>query len=419
MNCRERVLTTLNHNEPDRVAVDFGSTAVTGLHILCIEQIRKFYGLELLPVKVSDPYQMLGQLEDDLLEVLGVDTVSLPAPTTMFGFRNENWKPFKTQWGQDILVADNFNTTKNKNNDLFIYPDGDLSVSPSGKMPDGGFFFDSIIRQDPIDEAELNFKDNLEEFSLLSEKDIEYYKNYALNIKNSGRAVIAGIGGTAIGDISMVPAPFLKHPKGIRDIEEWYISTIMRQDYLHKIFSKQTEIALLNLAKLNEAAGDIIDVIFICGTDFGTQTSSFCSTETYESLYAPYYKKMNNWIHRNTKWKTFKHSCGAVFNFMPHFIESGFDIINPVQCSASGMDPALLKKEFGKNIVFWGAGVDTQKTLAFETPEQVKKQVLERCEIFSKDGGFVFNAIHNIQANTPIDNIIAIFEALKEFNGNS
>ncbi|MCP4177888.1 MAG: methyltransferase [bacterium] len=417
MNGRERVLKSLNHSEPDRIAIDFGSTAVTGLHIYCIEKIRKFYGLDFIPVKVSDPYQMLGKLEDDLLDVLGVDTVSLPGPSTMFGFRNENWKSFKTQWGQEVLVAENFKTTKNDNNDLLIYPHGDLTVSPSGKMPDGGYFFDSIIRQKPIDESKLNYNDNLEEFNLISDEDINYYRNYALSIKNSGRAVVAGIGGTAIGDIAMVPAPFLKHPKGIRDVEEWYISTIIRQDYLHKIFSEQTEIALKNLEKLNDTIGDIIDVFFICGTDFGTQTSSFCSTETYEKLYAPYYKKMNNWIHKNTKWKTFKHSCGAVFNFIPHFIESGFDIINPVQCSASGMDPSLLKKEFGKDIVFWGAGVDTQKTLAFETPEQIKKQVLERCEIFSKDGGFVFNAIHNIQANTPLENMIAVFDALNEFNG--
>jgi uroporphyrinogen-III decarboxylase len=155
----------------------------------------------------------------------------------------------------------------------------------------------------------------------------------------------------------------------------------------------------------------------MCGTDFGTQESSFCSPGTYRSLYHPYYKKMNDWIHAHTGWKTFKHSCGAVFDFMPLFIESGFDIINPVQLSANGMDPKALKREFGGDLVFWGGGVDTQKVLPFGTPEEVREQVLHRCEIFAPGGGFVFNSIHNVVAKSPIENVVAMIEAVKEFNG--
>lgn len=158
-------------------------------------------------------------------------------------------------------------------------------------------------------------------------------------------------------------------------------------------------------------------MVFICGTDFGTQTGTFCSPDSYTDLWMPHYKRINNWIHKNTTWKTFKHSCGSVITLMDHFIESGFDIINPVQCSATGMDPKVLKKEYGKDIVFWGGGVDTQQTLPFGTPEEVRDEVLERCEIFSKDGGFVFNTIHNTQARTPIANFIAMIDAVKEFNG--
>ena len=161
----------------------------------------------------------------------------------------------------------------------------------------------------------------------------------------------------------------------------------------------------------------MVDVAYICGTDFGTQDSSFCSIDTYEELYAPYYKKINNWIHEHTQWKTFKHSCGAVESFIPHFIDSGFDIINPVQCSAAGMDPKTLKQRYGSSIVFWGGGVDTQKTLPFGTPEQVRQEVLNRCATFAPSGGFVFNSVHNVQANTPLQNIVAMFDALKEYNG--
>ena len=163
-------------------------------------------------------------------------------------------------------------------------------------------------------------------------------------------------------------------------------------------------------------AGDKIDVIFICGTDFGTQTSTFCSPEHFNNLWLPYYKKINDWIHENTSWKTFKHSCGAVESFMQNFIDAGFDIINPVQVNASGMVPALLKQKYGKKLVFWGGGIDTQKVLPFGTPEMVREQVLKHCQIFGKNGGFVFNTVHNIQANTPVENVIAMLDAVKKFN---
>jgi uroporphyrinogen-III decarboxylase len=122
-------------------------------------------------------------------------------------------------------------------------------------------------------------------------------------------------------------------------------------------------------------------------------------------------------MHKNTGWKSFKHSCGAVETFMPLFIEAGFDIINPVQISAKGMDPRHLKEQYGKELVFWGGGVDTQQMLAFGTPGEVRQQVLQNCEIFARDGGFVFNTVHNIQANVPVGNLAAMLDAIKEFNG--
>ena len=417
MNSRERVVKCLNHVLPDKIPMDFGSTAVTGIHVTCVAELRDYYGLEKRPVKVNEPYQMLGEVETDLQDALGVDITGLYAPNTMFGFRNENWKEFKAPWGQELLVSEHFNTIVDENGDLLIYPKGDKSVPASGRMPKAGYFFDTIIRQEPIEEDKLDPQDNLEEFELISDEDLDYYKIELPKVKSSGRSIIANFGGTAIGDIALVPGPFMKHPKGIRDITEWYMSTVMRQDYLHKIFTEQTDISLQNLEKIFSIVGNSIDVLFICGTDFGTQNSSFCSTDTFDSLYAPYYKKINTWIHANTTWKTFKHSCGAVENFMPHFIDAGFDIINPVQCSAAGMDPKTLKERYGDKLVFWGGGVDTQKTLPFGTPEEVRKQVLQRCEIFAQNGGFVFNAIHNVQANTPVENMVAMIDAVKEFNG--
>ena len=162
-----------------------------------------------------------------------------------------------------------------------------------------------------------------------------------------------------------------------------------------------------------------MQVAYICGADFGTQIAPLCSKELFRELYMPYYKKINNWIHENTTWKTFKHCCGSIYPLIPELIEAGFDILNPVQWTAKNMDPKALKKEFGQNIVFWGGGVNTQKTLPFGTPEEVRKEVLEMCEIFSQNGGFVFNTIHNIQALTPAENVVALVNAVKEFNGEA
>ena len=223
--------------------------------------------------------------------------------------------------------------------------------------------------------------------------------------------------GTAFGDIALVPAPWMKRPKGIRGVQEWYMATVTHRDYVMKVFEVQCECALKSIEKLAAAVGDRVQVVFVSGTDFGTQTGQFCSAQTYRELYQPFHKKVNDHIHKLTRWKTFIHSCGSVVPFIPDFIEAGFDVLNPVQCSARGMDPRWLKREFGRQLVFWGGGVDTQQTLPFGTPDQVYRQVRERIDIFAEGGGFVFNAIHNIQSNVPTQNILAMFRAVKDSQG--
>jgi len=417
MTGKERVWAALNHRAPDAVPVDFGGTAVTGMHVDIVIALRDRYGLEKRPVKIHEPYQMLGFIDEDLKRALGIDIEGVYGAETIFGFRNENWKPWRMDNGTEVLVSEHFRTTQDVNGDTLIYPKGDLSAPPSGRLPKDGFFFDTIVRQEPIDDASLDPGDNLEEFGPISDADLAYFDRATREAAATGRGVIATFGGTAFGDIALVPAPFLKHPKGIRDIEEWYVSTLTRQPYIHAVFEKQTDIALANLGKIKARVGDRVQAVFICGTDFGTQSSTFCSMDAFRSLYMPYYKRVNSWIHENTPWKTFKHSCGAVDTLIPAFIESGFDILNPVQVSAAGMDAGKLKAKYGKDIVFWGGGVDTQRTLMFGTPGNVRAEVLEHCTTFGKDGGFIFNAVHNIQANVPAANVVAMFEAVKEFNG--
>ena len=414
-NSRENLQKTLNHQEPDRLVVDFGASPVTGIHVLLVEKLRDHFGLEKKPVKVTEPFQMLGEVEEDLQEAMGVDVIGISPSSDMFGNPMKDWKEWKTPWQQAVLVPGSFTVSVDGNGDTLMYPQGDATVAPSAKMPKVAYFFDAIIRQEPLDDSRLDPEDNVEEFTPISAEDLEYWSRVIPEAAGKGKGLVANFGGTGIGDIALVPGLNLKAPKGIRDVADWYMSTLMRPDYLHYVFEKQTDVALENLSRIKDIAGDMVDVAYICGTDFGTQDSSFCDLDTYASLYAPYYRKINNWIHEHTPWKTFKHSCGAVEPFMESFIESGFDIINPVQINAAGMDPQRLKEKYGDRLTFWGGGVDTQKVLPFGTPEEVKAHVLRECEILAPGGGFVFNTVHNMQANVPLRNVLAMLEAIREF----
>lgn len=413
---KQNFIKTINHQQSDRIVVDFGSTAVTGIHAIVVEKLRHHYGLEKRPVKIIEPFQMLAEIDPELIEAMDIDVTGLFGEKNMFSIKNKGWKINRTPWGQEVMFPGDFNYTYNDNGDILIYPEGDTSVPPSAMMPKSGYFFDALNRQEPIDESRLRIEDNLEEFTYIPDHELEYWAKQTAVVSSGSRGVIASFGGTALGDIALVPAMGLKHPRGIRGVEEWYISTLAREDFVKELYDRQTDIALENLKKIYNVIGNRIDAVFICGADFGTQNSTFCSPDTYSRVWLPYYKKMNDWIHQNTGWKTFKHSCGAIETLMDLFIESGFDIINPVQINASGMDSRILKKKYGDRIVFWGGGVDTQGVFAFGTPQQVKEQVKTQCDILNKNGGFVFNTVHNVQANVPFENVVAMLDALKEIN---
>ena len=418
MNSRERVALALEHQEPDRVPLDLGGSPTTGMHVSTVCALRKALEIDPpgAPVKVIEPYQMLGEIGPDLHEALGVDVVGLDTGTTMFGFRNEGWKAWRLFDGTPVLVPNGFNTKPDAEGNILMYPQGDTSAPPCARMPKGGFYFDAVDRQQPLDWAELNVEDNLEEFGPISNGDLEFLRLEADRLyTTTDKAILANFGGTAFGDIALVPGLQLKHPKGVRGVKEWYMCTVRRPDYVEKVFELQCEIALENLGKIRKAVGERVAAVFITGTDFGTQRGPIMSNATYRKLYKPYHKRVNDWVHEHTSWKTFIHSCGSVEPLINEFIEAGFDILNPVQTSAANMDPRELKEKYGDRVTFWGGGVDTQHTLPFGSPDQVSREVRERMRIFALGGGFVFNTIHNVQPKIPFENVLAMYDAVREF----
>jgi len=417
LTSRERVQATLNHREPDRVPLDLGGTLVTGMNVSVVYALRQALHLDPpgTPVKVIEPYQMLGEIELDLVEALGVDIVGVNPEKGFFGFKNAGWKPWELGDGTPALVPAQFNTELEADGSLYQYPDGDRSARPSGHMPGGGFYFDAIVRQEPIVEANLDPEDNMEEFTHLTDDEVSYFEREVTRLfEHTDKAIVANFGGTAFGDISMVPATQLRNPRGIRDIEEWYVSTVKRKDYILKVFERQCEVGLANLEKVYRAVGDRVAVVFVTGTDFGTQNGPFMSVKTYRQMYLPFQKAICDWIHQHTAWKTFMHSCGSNLPLIPSFIEAGIDILNPVQWTAADMDARMLKERFGDRLVFWGGGVNCQRTLPFGTPEEVYREVQEHVRIFGPGGGFVFNTVHNVQPKTPVENVLAMYQAFRQ-----
>lgn len=417
MTSRERLQAALDHRQPDRVCVDFGGTWISGIHASIAHKLKQqLIGPSASPVRVHEPYQMLGDVDAELRTALSVDVVGVWPRKNIFGYEANGWKPFTLFDGTPVLVPGNFNVTPAADGGWLMYPEGDTSAPASAHMPKDAYFFDTIVRQEPIDEDNLNPEDNLEEFGLLTDADLEHYRRQVAwldkNAKeNMGIVLLAP--GTAFGDIALVPAPFLKRPRGVRDIGQWYMTTAAHPDYVHAIFERQCEYAVRNLETLINMFGDRVQAVVTTGTDFGTQNGLFISVKSYRNLFKPYHMRLNDLIHSRSKWKTFIHSCGSVVQLIPEFIEAGFDVLNPVQCSAAGMDPVQLKRNFGRDLVFWGGCVNTQHTM-YQSPEDVYREVRERIAIFNQDGGFVCNSVHNIQGNSPLENVLAMFRAIKD-----
>jgi hypothetical protein len=418
LTSRQRLHQTLNHRDPGPVVVDLGSTAITGISASALTRLRRALGLKDSPVRVHEPFQILGFVEEDVLSALGIDVVGVWSPSTMFGYRNERWKPWRLFDGTEVMIGEGFITSQDAEGNLYLHPNSDPTARPTGKLPKGGFYFDNIIPKTSVDETHLDGKaDFAEQYSVYSDEECRFLEEQARSLfENTSLGLIGHLAGGSLGDIAHIPGPNLVNPHGIRDPLEWYIAHKTHPEYIKDIFAYQTEVFLQNAALYWEAVGSCVEAVVVSGTDFGTQRGEFISPDLFRELYKPFYQRINDWIHQHTTWKTFFHCCGSIVRLLDDFVDCGVDILNPVQCSAAGMDPAFLKKRYGEKLVFWGGGVNTQATLPFGTPEEVRKEVLERLWVFAAGGGYVFNAIHNIQQPTPVENILAMMEAIRTYN---
>ncbi len=419
MTGRERLIATLNHQQPDRTVIDLGGTSQTGINASTLYRFRKALGLPEKPIKITEPGQLLGEVDYDVINAVGADVIGLLNPVNFFGYKNENWKPWQMDDGTPVLMGGGFEYDEDEKGTKYVYPQGDRSAEYSCMIPKGGSFFDSVPREKfdfDLDEEDLTpLEDFKEDFSVVDDETAKYWeqKSYEL-YNNTDLGVVGMLGGGALGDAAVIPGPAVKHPRGIRRVDDWLMAHAMYPDYIKAVFRYQTDVMLKNLEIYKQAVGERIQVVWISGTDFGNQRGPMISLSTFRELYKPFYKEICDWVHQNTGWKTFFHTCGAIYDFLDDFAEMGLDCLNPLQLSANGMDPVQIKENYGDKFTFWGGGVDTQRVLPFGTPDEVRAQVRERIDILGKGGGYVFNTIHNIVAGVPAENLMAMYDEAKK-----
>ena len=418
MNSRERVKAALAHKDSDRVPFDLGATPVSGISAPALAKLRLALGLKDLPVKVHEPFQMLGFVEDDVIQKTGVDVIGLWPRNTFMGYENKNWKEWGPFHGTTVLVGEGFAVDKTEDGGYLLYPQGDRSVPPSARMPNNGYYFDVIVRQEPYDENNLNGRQDFgEQFELLPEDELKYCEEIVNSMyENTDLAIIGNHLFLCIGDAAQVPGPGMKKTPGIRRFDEWYMAHLLHPEYIKDIYGYQTELALKNLQLYKEAVGDKVEAVIVSGTDFGTQKGEIMSADMFREFYKPYFRQVNDWIHENTNWKTFYHCCGSIMNLLDDFVDMGADILNPLQCTAANMDIKVIKEKYGDKLTFWGGGVNVQQTLPFGRPEEVYEEVKERLALLSCGGGFVCASVHNIQATVPTENIVAFIDAINDYN---
>ena len=378
MNSRERILLSLNHKEPDRVPFDLGGTVVTGIHHKAYVAWRQALGLPAREPKIIDMIQQLAQVDDDMLDRLGVDMRNIsPRSSASFqiaigdmGAYTYFYDEFGTGWRSPKDGGWYY--------DMFDYPlKGEMTVEQVERYP----------LPDPLDPARFV---GLRE-AAIHVRDVE------------GRAIV-------FGNISAGIFEVLTWMRGYADAyADWGSSSPAAL----KLMDRVLQLQLTYWEKALSLVGDVIDVAQIAD-DIAGQNGPLISPRSYRKLLKPLHKELCDFIHARTNAKIFMHSCGAIRTFIPDFIEVGVDIINPVQVSAAGMDSAELKRDFGKDIVFWGGGVDTQRVLGTGTPQAVREEVKRRLDDFMPGGGFIFNTVHNIQGNVPAENMVAMWETVQE-----
>ncbi|MCR4406759.1 MAG: uroporphyrinogen decarboxylase family protein [Anaerolineae bacterium] len=395
MNSRARVLTALRHEEPDRVPIDLGGMASTGIHAVAYNRLKRYLGLG-GTTRVFDITQHLAEVEEPVRRRFGVDVIALPRFEVLPGVHNIHWQPWTLPDGSPAEISADFHPVR--------AADGGWEIcSPEGmvlyRMPRNGFYFDPV--EAPLAHADPTTLCSLE-LPRIGDEELRLLRERACTLYTETEyAIVGAFGGN-----------LLEMGQSLRGWTQFMIDLASEPDWLEDFLERITEMWMESLARYLDAVGEYIQVIQF-GDDLGGQQRLLISPAMYRRLFKPRHRRMYEYVHAHSNCAVFLHSCGAIYELIPDLIEAGVDVLNPVQTSAAGMDPARLKREFGDRSVFWGGGCNTQYVLPRGTPAEVAADVRERLRIFAPGGGYVFAAIHNILPEIPPENVVTMFDAVR------
>jgi uroporphyrinogen decarboxylase len=413
MNSRERILASINHIEPSKVPVDLGGTPSSGISAIAYSNLLKFLGEKKLPVWIYDVVQQLAQPDEKILDLFGVDVLDIGRE---FNKQADDWSQVTMANGDPAFYPKWFKPIK-QDDGSFITLDDDKKRILS-RMPVGATFFDQTYfpfldgypdTYHSLSE-EMNrvmwARDAHSPWDHAGETDFwEQLRAKALHLRSTSDKALMVVCGCNLFEWGTF----------LRRMDNFLMDTICDPYNVEKLLDELMVSHLATLEKLCKAVGDVVDIIRF-GDDLGMTTGPFMDVETYRTLFKPRHKILCDYVKAHSSMHTFIHSCGSISLLMPDMIDAGIEIFNPVQTNAYKMEPEFLKKEFGQDCTFWGGGIETVGMLNKGTTTQVREQVLERMEIMSKGGGFIFNTVHNILPDVPPENIVAMFDAVKEFN---
>ena len=411
MTSRERVLRAVDHKEADRVPVDFGATPSTNLSAIAYNNLKKHLGLPQGHTRVYDPVQQVILPEGWFLDRFGIDVIDIALG---WDAEDSDWKAGTLADGGEAELPKNFDARRQPDGSHLAYlPDG----TPAGKMPAGATFFDQIIFP-YLDGYPEDYASLAQDMSRISWSAFAHTPwNHAGEADFWPRLRERTIGLRETTDKALLfvcGCNLFEWGTFLRRIDNFLMDLLSEPVEVERLLDALLENHMRTLEKACEYVGDVVDIIRF-GDDLGMDSGPFMSPEIYRALFKPRHKQLCDYVKKHSKMRTFLHSCGSLYKLLPDLIEVGYDILNPIQTSAAEMDPGRLKKEFGRDIVFWGAGVDTRHILNHGTPEQVREDVRRRLEIFMPGGGFVFNAIHNIMPDCPPENVEAMFETVEQY----
>ncbi len=415
MTSRERVLSAIAHKEPDRVPIDLGATPSSGISAQAYARLQQYLGFG-EPTQIYDVVQQLAQPSDRIVNHFGIDVLDIGRT---FNKQESDWYQVDIGDGLQGMYPSWFRPERLESG-AWQAKDGKGKVIAA--MPEGATFFDQAYFPwvDGYPDSRSGIEEQLDEAmdTVLWQKFVhspwdhaeepgfwDQLRSRTLKLRENTDKALMIVCGSNLYEWGTF----------LRRMDNFLMDLYVDQDHVAMLMEALMTRHMATLEKVCASVGDIVDIIRF-GDDLGMDTGPFMGLDVYQTLFHEHRSQLCGYVHKNSSMHTFLHACGSIEQYLPSLIESGIEIINPVQTNCRDMDATSIKKEYGKDIVFWGGGVDPREILNRGTPEQVREDVLNRLEIFTAGGGYVFNVIHNILPDVPPENIIALFDAVHEFS---